>query len=132
MSSGKPFDAMSDVGLRRLEVLMRGWKEHWGEAGAMPFFPLFPSPLTLQHHTPNITTFIYQPTKHHCNGMNTVHGGCISTIFDACTSVALMGRYSGEKWGGGGSSVRWWGSREEECGFEGNHETPQRRGPRHL
>ncbi|ESZ95499.1 hypothetical protein SBOR_4153 [Sclerotinia borealis F-4128] len=36
--------------------------------------------------------------------MGTVHGGCISTVFDACTSVALVGRYSGEKWGGGGVS----------------------------
>ncbi|KAB8301436.1 hypothetical protein EYC80_003303 [Monilinia laxa] len=106
MPSGKPFDAMSDVGLRRLKVLMSGWKEHWGEYvgwghALLPSLSLSPDPT---HHAPNITTFIYQPTKHHCNGMDTVHGGCISTIFDACTSVALMGRYSGEKWGGGGVS----------------------------
>ncbi|KAG4028918.1 hypothetical protein MFRU_018g00290 [Monilinia fructicola] len=106
MASEKPFDAMNDVGLARLDVLMRGWKEHWGEYvgwghALLPSLSLSPDPT---HHTPNVTTFIYQPTKHHCNGMNTVHGGCISTIFDACTSVALMGRYSEEKWGGGGVS----------------------------
>lgn len=31
MASEKPFDAMNDVGLARLDVLMRGWKEHWEE-----------------------------------------------------------------------------------------------------
>lgn len=90
----------------------------------LPNFPLsyflsksshLPSPLLPKPHPQYSIPYHYlqtnKQTQHNypiltpnSNGMNTVHGGCISTIFDACTSVALMGRYSEEKWGGGGVS----------------------------
>ncbi|KAF7863177.1 hypothetical protein EAF04_007260 [Stromatinia cepivora] len=106
MSSPSSFNAKTDVGLKRLSILMRGWKDSkggyigWGH-DLLPSLSLSTDDM---HHTENITTFVFRPTVHHCNGMGTVHGGCISTVFDACTSVALMGRYSDAKWGGGGVS----------------------------
>ncbi|KAK6606535.1 thioesterase superfamily protein, partial [Botrytis cinerea] len=72
----------------------------WGH-DLLPSLSLSTDP---EHHKENVTTFIFKPTVHHCNANSTVHGGCIATVFDACTSVALMGRYSAQKWGGGGVS----------------------------
>ncbi|APA05346.1 hypothetical protein sscle_01g001160 [Sclerotinia sclerotiorum 1980 UF-70] len=106
MSSPSSFNAKTDVGLKRLSFLMKGWKDSkggyigWGH----DLLPSLSLAVDETLHTENITTFVFKPTVHHCNGMGTVHGGCISTVFDACTSVALMGRYSDAKWGGGGVS----------------------------
>ncbi|KAF7901432.1 hypothetical protein EAF00_003653 [Botryotinia globosa] len=100
------FDAKSDVGLKRLGFLMKGWKDSvegyigWGH----DLLPSLSLSTDAEHHSENVTTFIFKPTVHHCNANSTVHGGCIATVFDACTSVALMGRYSAQKWGGGGVS----------------------------
>ncbi|KAF7879978.1 uncharacterized protein EAF02_007615 [Botrytis sinoallii] len=100
------FDAKNDVGLKRLGFLMKGWKDSregyigWGH----DLLPSLSLSADAEHHSENVTTFVFKPTVHHCNANSTVHGGCIATVFDACTSVALMGRYSAQKWGGGGVS----------------------------
>jgi acyl-coenzyme A thioesterase 13 len=35
------------------------------------------------------TTFLYTVQPSHCNRLGSLHGGCISTIFDLCTTSAL-------------------------------------------
>ncbi|KAK4448093.1 putative thioesterase superfamily member [Podospora aff. communis PSN243] len=51
----------------------------------MPHLSLLSTSLT---PTPKIT-FLYTVQQEHTNGINTLHGGCIATLFDYCTSVVI-------------------------------------------
>ncbi|KAK5657734.1 hypothetical protein OQA88_2807 [Cercophora sp. LCS_1] len=49
---------------------------------------LFPH-LTVASTTPTTMTFKFTPQPIHLNGLGNMHGGCIATLFDFCTSCAL-------------------------------------------
>ncbi|KAI8143650.1 HotDog domain-containing protein [Fennellomyces sp. T-0311] len=54
--------------------------------------------LTLVNAVPNKLTWEFEVKDKHCNMLKNIHGGCVATIIDICSSFAIMVYEGKHKW----------------------------------
>ncbi|KAI9268928.1 HotDog domain-containing protein [Phascolomyces articulosus] len=47
---------------------------------------------------PNKLVWEYKPRSDHCNPYQTVHGGCVATVIDVCSSIAILTHNGKVRW----------------------------------
>ncbi|KAI1389144.1 HotDog domain-containing protein [Hypoxylon trugodes] len=88
MKALKPFK-----GIERVEAFLKLASESYQDPQNHEWMTTITPHLKIHSHSPSpptpSVTFLLTVLPIHANGLNNMHGGCTSTIFDSCTSLAL-------------------------------------------